>query len=389
MADISGTGFADSSSSSSFESEAPSSQSSVCNDELQNHLSLLNNSIEVDKIADIRASPIFTEPVRKYAVKSTLHTRNKPFTQYGLLAGALDEDGTLQGVEDPRVLYNITAPSSVFICGSQGSGKSHTLSCLLENCLIPSAANVLPRPLTGVVFHYDTFISDTGGTPCEAAYLASHQDLEVRVLCAPTNRRQIERIYAPLKNVTVEELRIDETDLNTTRMFDLMAINASSTDAAPLYVNIVQRILRELRLEQQAVGGRFNYRAFRRAVDETSLLPGQLAPLYQRLDTLQSFMIPSQTLWTGKKAKNSHQYSSQSIWTPKAGRLTIVDLSCPCITAAMACSLFTICLSLFIEQKSNIGRVVALDEAHKYMTDSVESQQLTESLLSTIRLQRH
>lgn len=55
----------------------------------------------------------------------------------------------------------------------------------------------------------------------------------------------------------------------------------------------------------------------------------------------------------------------------------------------MACTLFGICLSLFLEQKSEIGRVVALDEAHKYMTDGAECQALTESLLSTIRLQRH
>lgn len=55
----------------------------------------------------------------------------------------------------------------------------------------------------------------------------------------------------------------------------------------------------------------------------------------------------------------------------------------------MACSLFNICLSLFLEQDSEVGRVVALDEAHKYMKDSVECATLTESLLSTIRLQRH
>lgn len=36
-----------------------------------------------------------------------------------------------------------------------------------------------------------------------------------------------------------------------------------------------------------------------------------------------------------------------------------------------------------------MGRVVALDEAHKYMTDTAECAILTESLLSTIRLQRH
>lgn len=67
----------------------------------------------------------------------------------------------------------------------------------------------------------------------------------------------------------------------------------------------------------------------------------------------------------------------------------MVDLSCPCVTAELACSLFNICLSLFLEQKSPVGRVVAMDEAHKYMRDSAESQSLTNSLLETIRLQRH
>ena len=66
-----------------------------------------------------------------------------------------------------------------------------------------------------------------------------------------------------------------------------------------------------------------------------------------------------------------------------------MDLSCPCITAGTACSLFKICLDLFLEQNPQIGRVVALDEAHKYMTGSAESESLTESLLSAIRLQRH
>jgi len=47
----------------------------------------------------------------------------------------------------------------------------------------------LPRPLTGIVFHYDTFISDTGGSPCEAAWLSSNPNVKVRVLCPPTNTR--------------------------------------------------------------------------------------------------------------------------------------------------------------------------------------------------------
>lgn len=49
----------------------------------------------------------------------------------------------------------------------------------------------------------------------------------------------------------------------------------------------------------------------------------------------------------------------------KAGELTIVDLSCPCVTAEAASSIFDLCLSLFLEETSNVGKVVALDEAHK------------------------
>lgn len=73
----------------------------------------------------------------------------------------------------------------------------------------------------------------------------------------------------------------------------------------------------------------------------------------------------------------------------QSGQLTVVDLSCPCVTPEMACSLFNVCLGLFLERETNLGRVVALDESHTYMTDNVESQAFTESLLSIIRLQRH
>ena len=72
----------------------------------------------------------------------------------------------------------------------QGSGKSHTVSCLLECSLIKdNRIGNLPEPLAGVVFesfhlllfrilllnqhlvrfHFD---EDNGDRPCEAAYLA-------------------------------------------------------------------------------------------------------------------------------------------------------------------------------------------------------------------------
>lgn len=158
------------------------------------HLKLLQKDEPTEDPSELRNSPIFTESVRRYA----LSLPSPPFSQYGLLGGdgakmpiALHAQDHMSLGDDPRLYQNISAPSSVFICGSQGSGKSHTLSCMLENFLAASEANTLPRPLTGVVFHYDSFTSDTSGTPCEAAYLSSHRGIKVRVLCAPTNIVQI------------------------------------------------------------------------------------------------------------------------------------------------------------------------------------------------------
>jgi hypothetical protein len=233
--------------------------------------------------------------------------------------------------EDPRLFFNVTSPSSTFICGSQGSGKSHTLSCILENCLIPSKAVRLPNPLTGVVFHYDAFISDTTGSPCEAAFLSSHPEASVRVLCSPTNihTMQASIFWLPFQyksltwqlkgtysrfNIQVEPLRIDQNNLNTKRMLDLMAVGQDD-GPIPLYMHSVKRILREMRILQQNTGTRFDYRDFKKRVMDSGLTPAQLEPLKQRLDTLESFMPQTQVNDYGKKGKNRSK-AGGSGWEP-------------------------------------------------------------------------
>ncbi|KAI9163882.1 hypothetical protein HJFPF1_05512 [Paramyrothecium foliicola] len=375
---------------------------------LHEHLKLLNLQVNDEGNKNVATAPVFTEAVRAHEIHSGRKSSGDAFTQYGLLGGRAEkmsprllEKATISPDEDPRIYYNAAAPSSVFICGSQGSGKSHTLSCLLENCLVESAANVLPRPLTGVVFHYDTFISDTGGSPCEAAYLSSNPKINVRVVCAPTNIGQIKRIYGGLPNVKVEELRLRQTDLNTKRMLDLMAVT-TTPGAMPLYLHVVVRVLRDLRIAQQQKGTGFDYGAFKRALDAEVMTKDQLSPLQQRLETLESFMVNKETSTydlfkpkdvkpgkPGKPPKKPMPQQTGTSWAPKAGQLIVVDLSCPCVTPEMACSMFNMCLGLVLEQSSKVGRVIALDEAHKYMTDTGECLALTETLLSTIRLQRH
>ncbi|KAI1758830.1 hypothetical protein GGR53DRAFT_528347, partial [Hypoxylon sp. FL1150] len=349
-------------------------------------LHLLDRPKDFSDITEVNAAPVFTEPARKGA--ANLGTPSTPsFSQYGLIAG-ISHAGSPRA--DDMLYYNVATPSSTFICGSQGSGKSHTLSCLLENCLFHSDANELRKPLTGIVFHYDTFISDSGGSPCEAAFLSTHPGTSVRVLCAPTNVAVIRKVYSSLPNVQIEELRINETDLNTKRMMDLMAVKEGG--AKPLYLHVIDRMLRDLRLEQQKTGSSFQYAAFKEMIDSELLAPGQRGPLSQRLDTLESFMVEEQA-WPGQTSTYSSKAPPTKTagidWKPKPGQLTIVDLSCPCVTAETACSLFDICLALFLEQDHSIGRVVALDEAHKYMNESAEAGALTEQLLTTIRVQRH
>ncbi|KAH7324955.1 hypothetical protein B0I35DRAFT_476155 [Stachybotrys elegans] len=437
---------ASSAASSSSSASSHASSASSLGPMLKSHLKLLDCGPRACQAQDETVTPLFTESVREFndSKRKNSATKNgKPalFTQYGLLGGHSDrlaamspDDTSVETKHDPRIYYNVAAPSSVFICGSQGSGKSHTLSCLLENCMVRSSANTLPRPLSGIVFHYDTFISDTGGSPCEAAFLSSDPNLDVRVVCAPTNIAQIKRIYAPLKRVRVEEFRLSQADLNTGRMLDLMAAS-SIQGSMPLYMHIIVRILRDMRIKSQEKNTSFDYATFKREIEMAQLTKDQMAPLLQRLDTLESFMVHSQanayTLkrpggpqqGAQKKKKKGAQQGQQgqqqgtngssanqgnvnqqvqqptatlaqrfqkpTIWETKAGQLTIVDLSCPCVTAEMACLLFNTSLSLFLEQPSTIGRVIALDEAHKYMKDTSEASTLTESLLSTIRLQRH
>lgn len=189
----------------------------------------------------------------------------------------------------------------------------------------------------------------------------------------------LQRTYARL-GVEVQPLRIRQEDLNTKRMLDLMAVSHND-GPMPLYIHTVYRILRDMRLAQQETGLGFNYAEFKRQLDYTPMTPAQLGPLNQRLDTLESFMPSDETKILGKEKKDTLDKSGTD-WASKvhnslpmscllnllvqAGRLTIVDLSCPCVTPEGACSLFNICLSIFLEHKSAAaGRIIALDEAHK------------------------
>jgi hypothetical protein len=142
------------------------------------------------------------------------------------------------------VYANIAAPWSAFVCGSQGSGKSHTLSVLLENALIsPSPAGKLTSPLTGLALHYDKFTAFSSTQLCEAACLCS-SGIPVRVLVSPTNYANMKEAYSNVpglgdvakKYLTVEPMYLPQESLNLSMMKTLMGID--NMKEQPLYVEV-------------------------------------------------------------------------------------------------------------------------------------------------------
>lgn len=117
-------------------------------------------------------------------------------------------------------------------------------------------------------------------------------------------------------------------------MLDLMAVGSVAGDSWPLYMHSVTRILRNMRLEQQATGEEgFNYGEFKARLTDESLIGSQLGPLQQRLDALESFMVSHQATQTrlrtgqGKWARNGTFSKSpktvDNTWNPKVRKLRL------------------------------------------------------------------
>lgn len=154
-----------------------------------------------------------------------------------------DEKQQPQNARDSLIYANINAPWSTFICGSQGSGKSHTLSCMLENCLVtPSNTGAITAPLTGLVLHYDKFTGIETGQLCEAAYLCS-SGIPVRVLVSPSNFSRMKNLYSNLPGLPkdarppqVVPMKFPEKYLTIGMMKTLMA--AGGDGSSPLYMEV-------------------------------------------------------------------------------------------------------------------------------------------------------
>jgi hypothetical protein len=311
------------------------------------------------------------------------------FPQYAFLGcrisdtSALEDDDKNENLflESEPVLLNTNTPWSAFICGSQGSGKSYSLSAIIENCLHASPKiGKLPQPLAGVVFHNNTA---SAHNICEAAHLVS-LGVKVNVLVSRSNYHALSSIYKKAVSpqavhlLNIQPLVLQSYHLTAERMHRLMAFQESET-AVPLYMEVIMRILREMAI----TGLPFNYSTFKIHLENEGLTPGQKVMMEMRLCLLESFMDPSCTRPTKSSAKKTDLFSTVP------GTLTIVDLSDPFLDSSTTCTLFDILLSLFLSSRPEAGMLICLDEAHKFMKNTPAAETFTENLLTVIREQRH
>ena len=198
-------------------------------------------------VEEITTAPVFSSLAQTVIESQRDETfgnfqKQNVYPQYGLLGYRIQDPPPEQSHEG-LVYANVSAPWSAFICGSQGSGKSHTLSCLLENCMIsPSPAGNLTSPLAGMILHYDKFTAFSCCQICEAAYLCSAK-MPVRVLVSPTNYLAMKKAYSNLPGLgdasnflTVEPMYLPKKGLTISMMRSLMGI--ADKKSQPLYIEV-------------------------------------------------------------------------------------------------------------------------------------------------------
>lgn len=317
---------------------------------------LLTHSV----LQKFNSAPQFGEPIFKgTSLLPQSEESVSPFVSYGGLGRVIKQYGSnsTPDMTTDIIYMNTNAPSTTMICGVQGSGKSHTVSVIIENSLIKAGElGLLPEPLSVVVFHLG---AAQGGMhlPCESAFLQNPSNpgtkrfkIPVRVLASPSNLTKMKAVYATT-GAQVVPFYLSTRDLNSSRMFGLMHVTDDGD--VPLYIQVVQQILRDMGHDA------FNYQRFKQEIANCrEFTPQQKGPLDLRIKLLEAMLLECHPKAVAERVKSVKQHFEKGV-------LTIVDLTDPYINASTASALFDIALSLYLETPIPSGKLLVLDEAHK------------------------
>ena len=280
-----------------------------------------------------------------------------------------------------HVFLNTHEPFCLATVGVQGAGKSHTLACILESCLL-SADDVirLQKPMTALVLHYDLNTSSV----CEAAGLLSPSSVipncpsvpqsRAVILVSPTFYKQRKAFYGSY--CTVRPLLFKWSSLTADHIKRIMRIGPSDNQ---LYVASFMTLLR--RYQRQGIVPKFT--DFIRQVKDVCDIKGQQGPLEQRIALLEFVVAESE-------ANADIREESMDLAETLSSDLDLIitDLTDPLLSKEEVNGLFQVITEQFRTSPTKGGKVLALDEAHKFM-EGVESDGLSEAIVDAARLMRH
>ena len=266
------------------------------------------------------------------------------------LLGLLDEEAAAAaemagGPAGGEELYlNTHEPFCLAAVGVQGGGKSHTMACVLESCLVPFPEQGVVRlrqPMATLVLHYDQNVTSV----CEATGLISPLPGLARllagaparclprekmvVLVSPSYWRQRKAFYGDY--CVVRPLLFRWATLTADHIKKIMRIKDGD---GQLYVAAMLDLLRQY--QREAVTPAFP--VFVQEVRSLCNLKAQEGPLAQRLRLLESVVAEA----AGNEALAAESADLYACVRP--GVLVVADLTDPLLASDEANGIFQVSL---------------------------------------------
>ena len=291
----------------------------------------------------------------------------------------------------PNAYINTHDPFCFVTLGVQGSGKSHSLSVILESCVLRANDDALRlrRPMSALVFHFD----HNQRSGCEAIgvinpsdrFRAAHVDPptlpreKMLVLVSPSNYEQRKAFYGP--DVRVEPLLFSWGQLSAKQLKCLMRINAGDNQ---LYVSTMLSQLRGFQRKQHIPA----FDDFCAQIEQTCSSVSQNGPLRQRLALLEALVKESAVNQELREVGGGDLSSLMQ----EEGMLVVADLTDPLLSAEEANGIFEVLLDQFRSNQvvggTEGGKLLVLDEAHRYVSGT-DTDGLSRSIVDAVRLMRH
>ncbi|CAB9514940.1 conserved hypothetical protein [Seminavis robusta] len=312
------------------------------------------------------------------------------FYEAALLGRLRTSEDSRSVTSQPPVYINTHEPFCLATVGVQGAGKSHTLACIIESCLLSfemEKVSRLKNPMTTLVLHYDqntTSICEAAGLLSPAPVLKENlaelsrlccvPSAKATILVSPTYYKQRKAFYGD--HCTVRPLLFRWHTLTADHIKRIMRIGAADNQ---LYVASLMTLLRKYQRAHVVP----DFVDFIEEVKTVCNVQGQQGPLSQRLALLESVIAESEV---------NSDIAAESMDVSQACEdgllLIIADLTDPLLSKEEANGLFQVITEQFRSIPIKAGKLLALDEAHKFMVGD-DSDGLSEAIVNVARLMRH